>query len=165
MSAIWSKFNILSSILFANILISIVLIYSTNNTFGYRRSCVVTFETLEFFRFLRGANGGFPTEIAKKISLKTFQPRNNKSQIMKKTRFLLKKNSNRNMKKIYHISCLPFYSLHFTFTFYILHFYILHLTSYILHLTSYILHLTSYILHLTSYILHLTSFTSLSQLW
>ena len=36
---------------FANILIFIVLIDCTKKTLGYRRSCVVTFENLEFFRF------------------------------------------------------------------------------------------------------------------
>ena len=52
---------------FANILIFIVLIDSTKKTQGYRGSCGVTFENLEFFRFLRGPNGRLP----KKISLKT----------------------------------------------------------------------------------------------
>ena len=44
--------------LFANILIFIVLIDSTKKTLGYRRSCGVTFEDLDFFRFLRGPKGG-----------------------------------------------------------------------------------------------------------
>ena len=48
---------------FANILILIVLIDSTKKTLGYRGSCGVTFENLEFFRFLRGPNGGFPKKI------------------------------------------------------------------------------------------------------
>ena len=38
-------------VFFANILIFIVLIDSTKKTLGYRRSCGVTFENLEFFRF------------------------------------------------------------------------------------------------------------------
>ena len=50
--------------LFANILIFIVLIDSTKKTLGYRRSCGVTLENLEFFRFLRGPNGGFPQKIS-----------------------------------------------------------------------------------------------------
>ena len=45
---------------FANILIFIVLIESTIKIWGYRRSCGVTFENFEIFRFFRGPNGGFP---------------------------------------------------------------------------------------------------------
>ena len=71
MSAIRPKFNILSSSFFANILISIVLIDSSKKTLGYRGSCGVTFENLEFFRFLRAQTGGSPKEFQKKNSLKT----------------------------------------------------------------------------------------------
>ena len=51
---------------FANILILIVLIDYLKKTLGYRGSCVVTFENLEIFRFLRGPNGGFPPKFFKK---------------------------------------------------------------------------------------------------
>ena len=58
-------------VFFANILIFIVLIDSTKKTLGYRRSCGDTFENFEFFRFLRGPNGGFPKKFQKKISQKS----------------------------------------------------------------------------------------------
>ena len=47
----------------ANIFIFIVLIDSTKNTLGYRRLCWVTFEIFEYFRFLRGPNGGLSKKI------------------------------------------------------------------------------------------------------
>ena len=52
MSAIRPKLNILISNFFANTLIFMVLIDFEKNTLGYRRFWGVTFQNIEFFRFL-----------------------------------------------------------------------------------------------------------------
>ena len=49
----FSRFHILMASL-------IVLIDSAIKIWGYRRSCWVTFEKIEIFRFLGGPYGGFP---------------------------------------------------------------------------------------------------------
>ena len=64
MCVIRPNFNILSSILFANILILIVLTDSVIKTLCYMRSYGVNFENSEIFRFLRGPKGGFPPKIS-----------------------------------------------------------------------------------------------------
>ena len=57
----WAEFSLILT--FPNIY---VLIDYIKKTLGYRGSCVVTFENLELFRFLRGLNRGFPPKISKK---------------------------------------------------------------------------------------------------
>ena len=58
MSAIRPKFKILSSSCkHPNFILPID---STKKTLGFKRSCGVAFENFEFFRFLRGTNGGSP---------------------------------------------------------------------------------------------------------
>ena len=51
MSAIRPNLNILSSSFFANIPIFIALIDSVIKIWGYRRSCLVTFENFEILKF------------------------------------------------------------------------------------------------------------------
>ena len=83
----------------------IVLIDSTKKTLGFRSSYWVNLDKFEFFRFLEALTGGSPKKFQKKFHRKLSNPE--KKSNNKKTCFLLKKDTNRNMKRIRALSAPP----------------------------------------------------------